>query len=99
MIVLKINENHGLYVVDSEDKSILSINKEDIYKLLNVIYSNDDITMDPIDETHIILNEAEKVIYESIYKYFIDFSSKKNEIKNEIDNEFSELLKQIDDAS
>ena len=55
--------------------------------------------MDPLDDSHIILNEAEKVIYENIYKYFEEFISKKADLKNEIENEFSELIKQIEDES
>ena len=33
MIVLKVIKNHGLYVLNEEEKSILNINKEDILKL------------------------------------------------------------------
>ena len=35
MIVLKVIKNHGLYVLNEEEKSILNINKEDILKLFN----------------------------------------------------------------
>ena len=99
MIVLKVIKNHGLYVLNEEEKSILNINKEDILKLLDVLYLSQDIIMDPLDDSHIILNEAENVIYENIYKYFEEFISKKADLKNEIENEFSELIKQIEDES
>ena len=99
MIVLKVIKNHGLYVLNEEEKSILNINKEDILKLLDVLYLSQDIIMDPLDDSHIILNEAEKVIYENIYKYFEEFISKKADLKNEIENEFSEFIKQIEDES
>lgn len=99
MIVLKVIKNHGLYVLNEEEKSILNINKEDILKLLDVLYLSQDIIMDPLDDSHIILNVAEKVIYENIYKYFEEFISKKADLKNEIENEFSELIKQIEDES
>ena len=99
MIVLKVIKNHGLYVLNEEEKSILNINKEDILKLLDVLYLSHDIILDPLDDSHIILNAAEKVIYENIYKYFEEFISKKADLKNEIENEFSELIKQIEDES
>lgn len=99
MRVLKVIKNHGLYVLNEEEKSILNINKEDILKLLDVLYLSQDIIMDPLDDSRIILNEAEKVIYENIYKYFEEFISKKADLKNEIENEFSELIKQIEDES
>ena len=95
MKFLEINNNHGWYVLNKQSNPIIDINKDDILKLLDVLYSNEEIIMDSIDDKHSILNEAEKVIYENIYKYFIEFISKKVTLKNEIENEFSEIIKLI----
>lgn len=96
MKVLEINNNHGWYVLNGQSNPIIDINKDDILKLLDVLYSNEEIIMDSIDDGHSILNEAEKVIYENIYKYFIEFNNKKNTLKSEIENEFSEITKLIE---
>lgn len=96
MKVLEINNNHGWYVLNGQSNPIIDINKDDILKLLDVLYSNEEIIMDLIDDGHSILNEAEKVIYENIYKYFIEFNNKKNTLKSEIENEFSEITKLIE---
>lgn len=96
MKVLEINNNHGWYVLNGQSNPIIDINKDDILKLLDVLYSNEKIIMDSIDDGHSILNEAEKVIYENIYKYFIEFNNKKSTLKSEIENEFSEITKLIE---
>ena len=96
MKVLEINNNHGWYVLNGQSNPIIDINKDDILKLLDVLYSNEEIIMDSIDDGHSILNEAEKVIYENIYKYFIEFKNKKSTLKSEIENEFSEITKLIE---
>ena len=93
MRVLKIANNHGLYIINNEEKSILDINKEDIFSILEVVYANDKVEIDEIDDTHNILNDAEKVIYENIYKYLKDFIDKKEDISKEINDEFLDITK------
>lgn len=93
MKVLKIANNHGLYIINNEEKSILDINKEDIFSILEVVYANDKVEIDEIDDTHNILNDAEKVIYENIYKYLKDFIDKKEDISKEINDEFLDITK------
>lgn len=93
MKVLKIANNQGLYIINNEEKSILDINKEDIFSILEVVYSNGKIEIDKIDDTHNILNDAEKVIYENIYKYLEDFIAKKEDISKEINDEFLDIIK------
>lgn len=98
MKVLEIVDNHGWYILNGTKKSILDLNKEDIFSILETIYSNDQIQKDVIDNEHKILNEAEKVIYNNIYQYILEFDQKKDNLKKEIDEEFSDVIKLLDDA-
>ena len=79
-------------------KSILDLNREDIFLILETIYSNDQMQNDVIDDEHKILNEAEKVIYNNIYQYILEFEQKKYDLKKEIDEEFSDVIKLLDDS-
>lgn len=91
MRILKINtDKKCFYNIDGIDKTILDISKEDIFYILRYIYENDDIEFDEYVEENIV-NEAEKTIYSNLYNKFIDFKSKKEILKNEINEIFSEL--------
>ena len=96
MKVLEIIDNHGWYILNGEKKSILDLNKEDIFLILEAVYSNDEIQNDVIDDRHNILNDAEKVIYDNIYKYILEFEQKKSNLKKEIDEEFSDIIQLLD---
>lgn len=97
MKVLEITNNHGLYIVNNSKKSILDINKEDIFSILETIYTNNKIEIDKVNDTHDILNDAEKVIYESVCKYLEDFIGKKDDIAKEINDEFLTITKYLDE--
>ncbi len=98
MKVLEIVDNHGWYILNGMKKSILDLNREDIFLILETIYSNDQMQNDVIDDEHKILNEAEKVIYNNIYQYILEFEQKKDDLKKEIDEEFSDVIKLLDDS-
>lgn len=96
MKILEIIDNHGWYILNSEKKSILDLNKEDIFSLLEIIYQNEDLKVDVIDNEHNILNEAEKVIYINMCKYVLEFEQKKEDIKKEIDEEFQDVMQLLE---
>lgn len=92
MKVLEINNNKGYYVLNGEKYEIIDIDKDNIFKILNVIYEFDDeIEMDEESDQNKILNEAEKVIYNGIYQYLKSFINERTNIKKEIDEEFFEI--------
>lgn len=91
MKILEIKNNHGFYIINGESKLINYINKEDLFIILDIVYTNDEIECYKVDDTHPILNDAEKVIYENIYKYLEDFVAKKENIIKEINDEFQEI--------
>lgn len=92
MKVLKIENNHGYYILENNQYEIIDINKDSILKLLNIIFDSDDISLDEINDENQILNDAEKIIYVNIYEYLNSFIEKKESIKKEIDDEFSEIM-------
>ncbi len=92
MKVLKIENNHGYYILENNQYEIIDINKDNILKLLNIIFDSDDISLDEISDENQILNDAEKIIYANIYEYLNNFIEKKEIIKKEIDDEFSEIM-------
>lgn len=98
MKVLKIENNHGYYILDGNQYEIIDINKDNIFKLLNIIYDNEDITLDRIDDKNQILNEAEKIIFEGIFEYLNNFIKQKENIKKEIDDEFSEIMNLLEES-
>ena len=92
MKVLEINNNKGYYVLNDEKYEIIDIDKDNIFKVLNVIYESDDeIEMDEECDQNKILNEAEKVIYNGIYQYLVSFINERSNIKKEIDEQFFEI--------
>lgn len=92
MKVLEINNNKGYYVLNGEKYEIIDIDKDNLFKVLNVIYESDDeIKMDEECDQNKILNEAEKVIYNGIYQYLVSFINERSNIKKEIDEQFFEI--------
>ena len=92
MKVLEINNNKGYYVLNGEKYEIIDIDKDNLFKVLNVIYESDDeIKMDEECDQNKILNEAEKVIYNGIYQYLVSFINEISNIKKEIDEKFFEI--------
>lgn len=97
MQVLKINNNKGYYILDNNEYDIIDIDKEAIFSILNIIYDNDSIEMDEVNSDNCILNEASKVIYTGIYEYLNSFYQEKNNLKHEIDEEFSDLVELLNE--
>ena len=92
MKVLEINNKKAYFNVGDETKIILDITKEDILKILKYIYENDDVMFDEYAENQ-IANEAEKVIYKNLYEKFNDFKTKKESLKNEVEELFDDIEK------
>ncbi|MBO5348565.1 MAG: hypothetical protein J6A89_01910 [Clostridia bacterium] len=89
MKILKIENKKSYFSTDGSNyTSITDIGKEDIYKILDIIYNNNDYEMDEYNDSVEIANEVEKIIYKDIYNQLISFASKKEILASEINNEF-----------
>ena len=90
MKILKYENNVSFLNVDGVDKKILEITKDDILKVLEYIYNNDDVELEEYDKDRIV-NEAEKIVYENLYNKLNSFKQNKQTLKNEIDDLFKDL--------
>lgn len=90
MKLLNYNKNVCYLNVDGNNKKLLEITKEDILKTLEYIYKNENIELEPYDKEK-IPNEAERIIYENLYKKFTSFLEQKSNLKEEIENLFKDL--------
>ncbi len=91
MKVLEIKNGKCYFNTDNTSKPISDIGKNDLFKILDMIYSEKDCEIDKIDSNTEIHNDAEKIIYTSIYSKIEDFRSRIQEMKSEVKNEFKEV--------
>lgn len=92
MKVLKIVNGRCFFNTDgATDKPISDIGKEDLLKILNIIYREENYDIDPIDSGTEIYSDVEKIIYESVYNNINDFISKVDVLKLEVKNEFKDV--------
>lgn len=92
MKVLKIVNGRCFFNTDgATDKPISDIGKEDLLKILNIIYQEENYDIDTIDSGIEIYSDVEKIIYESVYNNINDFISKVDVLKLEVKNEFKDV--------
>ena len=92
MKILKIDAGKGLFSTDGiAFNNVIDIVKEDVYKMLEAIYIND-VEFDKCENDKVINNNAEKIIYESLYSKLITFTSNKETLKYQIENENNAIL-------
>lgn len=97
MKILKIENNKATFTIGEKvDVAISEIQKEEILKILEYIYFNDEFEMDENDDSHPIANDAEKIIYKSLYDKLIEFSQKKEALKKDIEKEFISVKQKYD---
>ena len=75
---------------ETATKSVKDIDEEDVLSLVNLILHEDDCELDPVPSSEECLNDAERVIYEELYKQFSSILKKRKDILESIDNQFSE---------
>ncbi len=92
MKLLKIDEGKGLFTNDGVNYSnAIDITKEDILKMLEFIYNNE-VEFEKCENDKEIYNNAEKIIYDSIYSKLITFNSNKDTLKSQIENENGAII-------
>jgi hypothetical protein len=92
MKILKIDNGNGYYKVsDSSDwKPIDAIDKDGLTKLLNYFLESD-VVMDNLDE-NTLSNQAQQIIYKSIYDKFSILEENKGKFKDESDRTYLEAI-------
>ena len=87
MKVLKSDSKKGYYTIDGINYNpIVDIGKEDIFAILNIIYTTTDFEMDEYNDTVEISSDVEKLIYKNIYMQLNTFVQNKSNLVNEINN-------------
>lgn len=99
MKIFKINDRKCLFSIDGINyKAITDISKEDIYKILDYMYFNDDYEFDNLSSNTVIANEADRIIYENLTSQFETFIQNKNNLVSQIENEFKEAIEKYKDV-
>lgn len=85
MKILKIEDNKGFYnSSDDEDwKPVDEIDKDGLMKLLN-LYLEKDVEMDTLEE-HSLSNQAQKIVYRSIFDKLDSLKENKSKFRDESD--------------
>lgn len=83
MKILKIKGGKGFFRcgISCKWKPVDQIDKDDLMRLLD-IFVKKDVSMDPFDET-LIKNQAQQIIYKSIFEKFNFLMGNKSRFKDE----------------
>lgn len=96
MKLLKIEDNEGYYLREDEEYcKIDQITKEDILRLMRIIYRIDDIKLDKQDEsgTQKINLPSQAIVYDKLYEKLVDLYGKKEDIIEQVNSEFDKAYK------
>ena len=93
MKYLHINDNKGFFKINAieELKSIDSISKDDIFKLINLLMEKEDFEMDEFKD-ELIQNKAHNIIYRNLYQRFLELKQEKNNIIDSTNQYFAEAF-------
>jgi len=91
MRILKIENGKGFFTLDqSQWHEIDQIDKNGLMSLLNVTLAQD-IEMDIVDETN-LQNQAQQIIYKSIFEKLKGLSDNRSKFKDESDRLYLEAI-------
>ncbi|MCH7638153.1 MAG: hypothetical protein IH855_01615 [Bacteroidetes bacterium] len=98
MKILSIEKGSGLFRVDEKDdwKPIDEIDKEQLLKLLDLFLS-EDVDLDPIEDQN-LSNQAQRIIYNSIYEKLNALKDSKGKFKDESERTYLEAIKKYSQA-
>lgn len=92
MKLLKIENRKGFYTSDGKTYNEISdISKEDILKILYLIYENSICSLDKIENQEDIVNDVERLIYSNLYSKLEAFMKNRLSIKTKLDDDVKEI--------
>lgn len=93
MKCLKIENGKGFFLRrDGEMEQVDNMTKDDVFYLLNLATSSEEVfEMDPIQE-HDPINEAHRIIYRSLYSKFSELLESKTRFAEESASTYKEAL-------
>lgn len=93
MKLLKIENKKCFYTLDGEHyNGISDISKEDILKILYLIYEEENISLDKIENQEDVVNDVERLIYINLYSKLSSFAQNKLSIKTKLDDEVKDVV-------
>lgn len=93
MKLLKIENKKCFYTLDGEHyNGISDIPKEDILKILYLIYEEENISLDKIENQEDVVNDVERLIYINLYSKLSSFAQNKLSIKTKLDDEVKDVV-------
>lgn len=85
MKYLRINRNNGEFLTENTQyETIDKIDKESLLFLINSAVEKDDFEIEVYDSER-IMNPAQQIIYENIYKKFDELLKNRNQLKDQVD--------------
>lgn len=85
MKYLRINGNNGEFLTENTQyETIDKIDKESLLFLINSAVEKDDFEIEVYDSER-IMNPAQQIIYENIYKKFDELLKNRNQLKDQVD--------------
>ena len=90
MVILSIDDKLGYIEVEGTKKPANEATVEDIEYLIKQVMERDSVEMDPIGE---IVNPANEIVYEQLYKALNGLVKRKKEILAEIEGRFADAEK------
>ena len=92
MKVLKIENNEGYLILNDNSIIVTQVTKENILDALKLIYNTEQIEFDKFGDNLLINNEAQRIVYENLYKHLRQFDEDKQKLKDEIRREFEDVI-------
>ena len=85
MKYLRINENNAEFLKENfQYETIDKIDKDNLLFLINSAVEKDDFEIEVYDSER-IMNPAQQIIYENIYKKFDELLKNRNQLKDQVD--------------
>ena len=93
MKYLHINDNKGFFKINEieELKSIDSISKDDIFKLINLLMEKEDFEIKK-KKKELKQKKAHNIIYRNLYQRFLELKQEKNNIIDSTNQYFAEAF-------
>lgn len=93
MKILRITNGKGEYSLDGiEFKLIDEITKEDVFRILELVIKDNEITFDELTDASQINNLAQNIVYTNLLTKLKEVISRKEDIINESKRDFADAI-------
>ena len=94
MKLLRIVKGKGEYSINGTDYKIIDeLTKEDIFAIIEMVITNDDVEFDNITEAVKVENIAQNIVYSNLLNKLQELKSRRQSIIDDSKADFSEAFK------